>query len=393
MAKSGLRLLLIGDYPLKEEFIIGGVQAVTRTLAQALARHEAVHQVTVLSFHQGRIAHPFTKVHSTLQIIYVRRQRALTIATRSVLDVWQARRVAAAIDPHLVHGQGIGRSGYIATQLAVPSVVTVHGLVHREARLAGAQTLTTQLRTSLLDRMVQHVFKHAHLIISSSHYDAHSLAGLIRGPHTIIPNPIDPMFFTQPGQSPPTNQVLFAGLLHHRKNLEGVLRAFARVLHQVPAARLLIVGPEYDPQYTDTLRQQVQALQLTDQVQFVGHVSTSDLVQVMRACQVLALFSHEETLPTAIAQALALGKPVVASRVGGVPELIVDGENGFLVEPGDEAGFAERLVTLLTHPAIARTLGERGQQLAHSSFAPSVIAQRTLDAYQVILSRCTRRPA
>ncbi len=384
MTGSGLRLLIIGDYPLNEGLIIGGVQAVTSTLAHALAAHDEVQRVTVLSLHHGHISQPFRKIHDKLHILYIRRQPALTIFTRSVLDVWHTRRIAASISPQLVHGQGIGRSGYIATKLRIPAVVTVHGLVHLEARLTASPSLPARLRATLIDQMVRHVFQHAQLVISSSTYDAHSLAGLIQGQHTIIPNPIAPVFFMQPQNPSQEKQVVFAGLLHHRKNLEGLLRAFSRVHRHIADARLLIVGPDYDPQYTQALKLQAAALQLGDSVRFVGHVAMAELLQIMSACRVLALFSHEETLPTVIAQALALGKPVIASQVGGIAEMIVDGENGFLVDPGDEATFAERLITLLERPALCRSMGERGQQLAQQRFAPAVIAQCTIDAYRMI---------
>lgn len=380
----GFRLLLIGDYPLQDDLIVGGVQAVTSTLAHALADHEAVEHLTVLCFHPEAGARTPRKIHDKLRIVYLRTQPALTVLTRCVLNVWQARRIAASIAPQLVHGQGIGRIGYIATRISGPSVVTVHGLVHVEAQLGDAQGLKAQLRSALINRMVGQVFNRADLVISSSHYDAGSLQGLIRQQHTIIPNPIAPLFFAQQRKPAHAKQIVFAGVLHRRKNLEGLLRAFALVHRHVPDACLQIVGPTHDPEYTCALQRQTELLQLAHSVRFVGHVETSELVAIMGDAQVLVLFSHEETLPTVIAQACALGKPVVSSRVGGVAEMVVEGENGFLVEPGDEAGLAERLISLLEDPVLCRKLGDCGHQLAQQRFAPPAIAQMTIDAYRMI---------
>ena len=89
-----------------------------------------------------------------------------------------------------------------------------------------------------------------------------------------------------------------------------------------------------------------------------------DVPRVLARLSVLCLSSHTEGMPNAVLEAMAAGRPVVATRVGGVPELIRDGENGHLVEPGDAAGMARAVDRLLGDPARAAAMGEAGRRRA-----------------------------
>jgi glycosyltransferase involved in cell wall biosynthesis len=347
-----------------------------------LAAQEQVAQVIMLCFHTGHTSLQRTCVNDKLHIWYVRGQKRFRLLTRTLWQTWLTGRIAATFQPDILHGQGIGSHGDIVTQLSRPSVVTVHGLVHLEAQLHQRGSLKRVIRNHLLDSRVKRVLRRATSVISISNYDAQALAGLVRGQHAIIPNPIGPAFFQAPHQESSQLSVLFAGVLVRRKNIEGLLRAFALARQAVPDARLTFVGPAPDPVYASRIHEQVRSSGLVDAVSFAGHVDNERLLQEIGACRVITLFSHEETSPTILAQAMAMRKPVVASRVGGVPEMILDGENGFLVSPGDERAFAEQLMILLTSPELCRTMGRRGYEIARQRFEPSAIARRTVDVYQ-----------
>ena len=114
-----------------------------------------------------------------------------------------------------------------------------------------------------------------------------------------------------------------------------LLNAFAQVRQAVPEARLIMVGPHPDPDYAQTVQDRVTSLALGDSVDIVGFVDNDRLRHEIASARAVVLFSREETAPTIIAQAMAAGKPVVAARVGGVPEMVNDGESGFVVESED----------------------------------------------------------
>jgi glycosyltransferase involved in cell wall biosynthesis len=197
----------------------------------------------------------------------------------------------------------------------------------------------------------------------------------------------DPARYTaDPDQ--PRRGVLFVGRLTPHKGVDGLLRA-------LPAgAHLRLVGstghdsrlPERD--YPLLLRQ----LAADHDVDFVGTASDSDLPCLYRSAEVLVLPSVERTcygkpvrvselLGLAVLEAMASGTPVVASRVGGVAEIVQDGLTGFLVPPGDQAALRDRLAQLLGDPLLARRMGAAAREVVLQRFTWAAVAERCLAAY------------
>ncbi len=380
-----LNILMIGPYPLDENRVVGGVEAVTSILAPALSAQDGVDRITVLAFRDDIVQPQKKQVNDKLQIWYLHRQRQFRTLTRTFLEARAARRAAAAVGATIVHGQGIGSRGDVAIQTNMPAVVTIHGLVHTEARLKKHASLKTRLRTRLVNSRVERVLEHARAVISISNYDAQALGSMVRGQFVSIPNPIAQSFFETSSHNSFGNNLLFAGVMTPRKNVDGLVRAFALARQQVPDARLTIVGPTPDEAYAQKVRQQVATLRLEDAITFVGHVENDRLVQEMRQCRGIVLFSREETAPTTLAQAMALGKPIVATRVGGIPEMVIDGENGFLVEFEDEHACADRMAALFSSTELCHTMGAHGHEIACQRYNPAAVARKTVDTYRAAL--------
>jgi glycosyltransferase involved in cell wall biosynthesis len=188
----------------------------------------------------------------------------------------------------------------------------------------------------------------------------------------VIPNGVDPerfqprpadeelrrRFHLEPGQ--PVATIVAA--LRPEKNHELLLRAAARVRRELPAARLLVVG---DGPRRPMLESLAAELGLAEMVHFVG--TQSDIPAVLALSDVVVLSSHIEANPVSLLEAMACGKPVVATRVGSVPETVVEGQNGYLVKPGDEPHLARRMAELLRDPVQAAAMGRAGREqvLAH----------------------------
>jgi glycosyltransferase involved in cell wall biosynthesis len=154
----------------------------------------------------------------------------------------------------------------------------------------------------------------------------------------------------------------------------------------VPQARLLIVGPESDVDYARRVHDRVNALGLDDSIDIVGPVGNERMRREIANARAVVLFSRQENAPTILAQAMAAGKPVVASRVGGVPEMVDDGETGFLVESDDEATLADRIVKLLVDQELCMRFGRRAHEVALHRYAPAAVADMTVEAYRKALA-------
>jgi glycosyltransferase involved in cell wall biosynthesis len=98
-------------------------------------------------------------------------------------------------------------------------------------------------------------------------------------------------------------------------------------------------------------------------------------------CALLALPSKQETAPVVVAEAMAAGRAVVATRICGVPYMVEDGASGLLVEDGDPNALAAGLLRLLQDPALRARMGQRGRQIAEARFRTSVVAGQTRQVY------------
>jgi glycosyltransferase involved in cell wall biosynthesis len=170
------------------------------------------------------------------------------------------------------------------------------------------------------------------------------------------------------------------GRLSEIKRQDLLIRAFARAA--IPGALLLLVG---DGPMMDSLRGLASGLGLGESVRFAGYQDEPE--RYVRAMDVFALTSRSEGMPLAVLEAWAAGVPVVASRVGGLPEMIDDGRTGLLFEPDDEAALASVLAALGGDPERCRRVGEAGLERVRSRFDVRVMAETYERHYREILSR------
>jgi glycosyltransferase involved in cell wall biosynthesis len=187
-------------------------------------------------------------------------------------------------------------------------------------------------------------------------------------------------------------EFLFVGRLVERKGVHVLLDAVARLPEDLPI-HLRIVG---DGPLRPALEQRVQELGLEGRVTFSGFVSESELVDAYAQCSAFvlpAVFDAKgdtEGLGVVLIEALAFGKPAVASGIGGIPDVVVDGETGILVPPNDPDALARALETLVGDPAWARRLGEAGKQRAETRFSWNAILDRTVQMYASVLAQKAR---
>ena len=183
------------------------------------------------------------------------------------------------------------------------------------------------------------------------------------------------------GLDPSRRYLLFTGRLDDRvKRVSAVIQAFARVAGHHPGADLVVAGDGPD---RDELVNLAEAL-APGRVLFRGWTAGTDLVHLYASAECLVLPSASEGFPTVVGEALACGTPVVASRVGGVPELVADGDTGWLVPPGDDDALAERLGFVLSHRDVLAEMRPRARDVAQSRVAPPVIAAELRAAFAAL---------
>ena len=164
----------------------------------------------------------------------------------------------------------------------------------------------------------------------------------------------------------PNRFILYAGMLIYLKGVHILIRSIELVVKRYKELKLLIAG---EGEYIEELQKLVRDYRLEDNVIFLGHLKQSTLKEYMKRCAMLVLPSLSEGLGRVIAEAMACGKPVIGANVGGIPDLIKDGEHGFLVPPNDVEALAEKITYLIENPEVAREMGESGRKFILSRFS------------------------
>lgn len=212
--------------------------------------------------------------------------------------------------------------------------------------------------------------------------------GLSPAKTIVIPNGIDverfagvaPTDLTALGIPTGSQVVLAIGRLDPQKGYYDLLTAFALIAARHERAHLVIIG---DGPLRGGLEARRADLGLTARVHFPGR--RDDVPGLLAACDVFVLASHWEGMPNVVLEAMAAGRPIVATRVEGVAELLSDRESGLLVPHSEPALLGRALERLLDEPGLARHFGKCAQSVVNKSFAESVPAIATSDLYRTLL--------
>lgn len=162
------------------------------------------------------------------------------------------------------------------------------------------------------------------------------------------------------------------------------LAAAVKILKSRDNVRFVLVG-EGDDILLEKLKESVQGMGLEKRFIFTG--IRNDIPAVLADLDVFCLPTHQEGLGTAILEAMAMQKPVVATRVGGIPDSVMEGENGYLVDPGDREGLSRRISELLDDPQKAKIMGRAGRLRVEEEFTHQVMAQKTEELYKQLLNK------
>ncbi len=169
--------------------------------------------------------------------------------------------------------------------------------------------------------------------------------------------------------------------LTEQKGIQYGLRAFARIVPDFPQAQFLIAG---DGPLRDELQTEVQALDITEQVHFLGW--RNDIPTLMGAFDVFLMPSLWEGFGLVMLEAMAQQTPIIGSAVSAIPEVIADGETGFLVPPRDVEALAGALYLLLHDRVLARYMGLLGQDRLETHFSMSRMVEETIAIYEAVSS-------
>jgi glycosyltransferase involved in cell wall biosynthesis len=285
---------------------------------------------------------------------------------------------------------------HVLRRLRIPLVHTVHNLVPHHAEAAGGTGATVEARYRQLyraaDALVVHSERSARALRETYGIPAERIAIVPHGPLLEAYPPIERRAARQQlGLPPDAELVLFAGLIEPYKGLADLIAAFASVAAQRPPAWLVVAGKPNES--FAPYQQQLTALGLLDRaVLDLRFLPEPVLAAYLCAADVVVLPYRATTSSGLLFAARRFGRAVVATDVGDLGEVVLDGENGLLVPPSDPRQLAIAIERLLSDPDLAARLGEAGQRAAFGPESWPEAARRTVTLYRRLLPRAPARP-
>lgn len=202
--------------------------------------------------------------------------------------------------------------------------------------------------------------------------------GISRNPFIVpIYNPVCMPGATDFFHREPSN-ILFLGQIGGRKGVYDLLQAVSRVVAKHPKLKLVLAGDGE----LEQVRAEVDRLALQGHVDVLDWVSGPQKKALLERAAIYALPSYCEGLPMSVLEAMAAGLPVVCTPVGGVPEAVTDGQEGYMVPPGDVVALSNALDMLLTRPDLRQRMGEAARHKVESTFSAAHILPQVEQIYQ-----------
>jgi len=354
----------------------GGAETVVASVASGL--HPSRYRSLVCLFRDGWLRHHCEQLGLETHIIPI----------NGMLDfAWlqQFHRLLRDRRVSLIHAHEFGANTYgtLAGRLArVPVVATVHGRGYYADRGHRRLAYRAVSRAAAMVVVSEEVKR---FVVERTGASARRVRVVYNGIRTAgsVPQEIQASLRADLGISDEERVVAAVGSLYAVKGHQYLLEAAPSVLRACPSTVFLVAGRG---EREAALRAQARSLGIDSRVRFLGF--RQDIPALLAMCDVFVQPSLSEGLSIAILEAMAAARPVVTTRVGGNPELVVDGETGLLVEAADAKGLASAMIRILRDPAEARRLGNNGLGRASTRFTAAAMVRE----YEAIYDAALRLP-
>jgi glycosyltransferase involved in cell wall biosynthesis len=379
------RIAITSDaYPPDHRSFRGGVATATAGLLEGLRTH-----VDDFEFHLiGASKAISSDIHETRDGIgyhFLSLPAGPWLRPRLAFATVKVFRELRRLQPDLVHSEGGLGSSLAASLSGFEHLHTVHGINKKEARLKRGWDLLATCTGIPLQALV---LRNADAAVFISSHTAREMG--YAGRVFWIPNATSAEFLHTERRQASTEHpyLLFAGVLTRRKRPMDLLLAYRQLRREFPRLEVIFCGGVEDAGYARCVRDRAARENLSG-ARFVGLLRPAEVAELMSRATALVLPSAEENAPMVIAEAMAIGIPVVASRVGGVGDMIAHGTTGLLYDCGDVPALVRCLRSLLLDPTARARLGDSARAKARATYAPERVGDALVQAYSTLLRNYT----
>lgn len=379
-------LLVVPGFPEDFEQIQGGVHSAVNNLLSGFAALSI--EVRVLSFNKKLPASFISKKFAPKINVHYYRNLNLGLHILSYLTHGSVtlRREIKDFRPDVIHYEE-GMAFLLMRAWGVykvPEILTIHGIIFAEAKLKKRWIdkwywyFNGIVERGLVPGNVIHLSNYSKNIFSEN--------GIRPAQYDIIPNAVTAPFFEIQEKPESERNLLYIGVIDENKNLIYLLSCLNILKNRGMYFRLIVAGDFISDDYRTVITDFIDENGLAGQVDFFGWIGQDEIREKIYKADILVVSSKQESLPMVIAESMAAGKLVLASRVGGIPEMIEDSETGFLFSNTETKNLVTLLEQIYNNPALIKTIGAKAKNKAKVTYQTTAVAERTLAFYKRILT-------
>ena len=377
-------IIIVPGFPLNPNDIKGGVHAAVSNLLHGFLSKDI--SVRVLSFNKEITSRQIINYSDSIEIVY---EPEGPFPFHSLNYLFKGpsilKKNIREFNPDILHYQ-TGNTLLFTRLFGTykrKSILTIHAFAFEELK---TKTSVKDKLTFLFNGFINEMMPIRNIIYISESSKLKHFSKKIKSA-ALIPNALRPAYFNIPKSNGTNNHLLYIGVINNRKNLIHLLET----LNQLQADNILfslnVLGGFKDEDYEKQIGDYMLAhSSLNNNVFFRGWVNQSEAINFIENADILVIPSFQETLPMVIAETMAAGKVVVSSAVGGIPEMITNGENGFLFHLNEENALYNILKSLYNNNQLVIEMGSKAKEFASAGYHCNEVAEKTIHFYKQVLA-------
>lgn len=284
------------------------------------------------------------------------------------------------INPDIVHGQGTERDCALSAVFSgFPNLLTIHGNMRLIAKVNGCRPFSYQW---LAGKLEEFTIPRSDGVVCITNYTQQAM-GKMAKKTWVVHNAVDAGLFGVQRMPDKLPTILCVGNISFRKNQNNFIRSLDPLATSRKFKVIFLGVAGANSPYTQEF---FELLKTRPWCVYEGFITRETLKDYLKSAALLVLSSLEDNCPMVVLEAMAAGVPVLASKVGGVPDLIEEGKTGLFCDPFDPVTMTRGVMKILDNPAQAEEIARNAKQIALSRFHPLVIAKRHIEIYREILS-------
>ncbi|MBS1741498.1 MAG: glycosyltransferase family 4 protein [Bacteroidetes bacterium] len=378
-----MRIIVLAiHFPLDIDNIRGGVHSAISNLLKGFASYDI--QVRLVSFNTEISEEKHVQLTDKIDIVYCPEGSLPFHSLNYLVNCGkQVRKHIRLFKPDLIHYEA--GDAFLFTKILglkkIKHLQTIHGIAIAEARVA--KKLKVKL-SSYFNGMIEKVMFPKN-IIHLSNYSKRTYENKKTDNDSIIPNAVVSNYFDIPLKKKTDNRLLYVGVIDRNKNILFLLRGLHEMVEKGKPYHVDVLGGFKDMMFKEEVEWFIEEHKLANYITFHGWVPQSKVIETVTNIDILVVSSNQESLPMVIAECMAAGRVVIASKVGGIPEMVDHGNTGFLVNNKDLNSLVVILDELHNNNERVLSVAANAKSNATEKYHCVSVAGKTIEFYRKIL--------